>query len=130
HPAPPTYTADQTVTLTSPTANTVVRYTVDGTDPTPSSLLYSGPIGINTFTVLKAKAFRDAWTPSLTATTTFTFNYGTLAAPTANPPGGLYPTGQLGTLSPASGPQVRYRLDGTDLGGTSAQYGPLFRLPD
>src|SRR5207237_10746885 len=122
HPAPPTYTADQTVTLTSPTANTVVRYTVDGTDPTPSSLLYSGPIGINTFTVLKAKAFRDAWTPSLTATTTFTFNYGTLGAPTANPPAGVYPTGQLVALSVESGAQGRYTRDGTDTDEQTGTY--------
>src|SRR5207302_1418703 len=78
----------------------------------------------------KAKAFRDAWTPSLTATTTFTFNYGTLAAPTANPPGGMYPTGQLVTLSAASGAQVRYTLDGTDPGVTSAPYVAPFELPD
>src|SRR5205807_6425460 len=58
------------------------------------------------------------------------FNYGTLAAPTANPPSGMYPTGQLVTLSAASGAQVRYTLDGTDPGVTSAPYVAPFELPD
>ena len=85
---------------------------------------------MNTFTVLKAKAFHDGWTPSTTATATLTFNFGTLAAPVANPPGGRYPSGQLVAMSAGSGAQVRYTLDGTDPDVASTPYASPFQLPD
>lgn len=44
------------LSTTSPTA--VIRYTIDGSDPTPASNLYSGsPITISSTTTLKAKCF-------------------------------------------------------------------------
>ena len=129
-PGTATYTSAQNVSITSTTGNTVVRYTVDGTDPTTASTLYGGPIGVNTFTVLKAKAFRNGWTPSATATTTLTFNYGTLTAPIADPLAGMYASGQYVSLTAQSGAQVRYTLDGSDPDASSTPYVGPFQLPD
>lgn len=48
------YSGSVTVTLYSSEPNSVIRYTLDGTLPSGSSTLYSGPITISTTSVLKA----------------------------------------------------------------------------
>jgi len=121
-PGSGTYTSTQDVTITSSTAGAVIRYSVDGTEPNPSSPVYSGTIGINTFTILKAKTFREGWTPSSTAIKTFSFNYGTLPTPTIAPAGGRYTPGQTVAINVGPGEQARYTLDGTDPDQTSAPY--------
>ena len=128
-PAGAAYTKPQTVTLATATSDTVLRYTIDGTEPSASSPLYGGPLNVDTFTVLKAKAFRDNWTPSGTATTTFTFNFGYLAAPVMTPPGGHYAPGQPIAITAHAGDQVRFTLDGTDPLGTSTAYLSPIVLP-
>jgi hypothetical protein len=129
-PGTGTYTTPQTVSITSATTNTVIRYTVDGIDPTASSPVYNGRIDVGTFTVLKAKAFREGWTPSATATTTFAFEYGTLVAPVAHPAGGTYASGQFVALEAQDGAQVQYTLNGTDPDLGSTPYIAPFQLPD
>ena len=47
-----------TVTLSSRTPGVEVRYTTDGSDPTPSSALYTGPIRLTETTHLRAVALR------------------------------------------------------------------------
>ena len=51
-----TYTSAQTLTLSDSTANSSIYYTTDGSTPTPSSTLYSGPIVVNTNEVVTAMA--------------------------------------------------------------------------
>jgi hypothetical protein len=51
-----------------------VRYTTDGSDPTPSSTLYSGPITVFYNTVLKARAFVPGYLPSEIRTATYFIN--------------------------------------------------------
>jgi hypothetical protein len=70
------YDTAQTVTLSSATAGTTIRYTLDGSDPVETSTEYTGPLTINaidekTGTVLRARAFKDGFLPSATATRTF-----------------------------------------------------------
>jgi M6 family metalloprotease-like protein len=53
-----TYSSSQVIELTSPTPNTSIRYTLDGTEPNRiNSLYYNGPITINSSATLKAKAY-------------------------------------------------------------------------
>jgi hypothetical protein len=61
NPAGGSYTDVQSVTLASPTANTSIRYTVDGSTPTPTSgTLYTQPVAIGFgTTTLKAIAFGE-----------------------------------------------------------------------
>lgn len=55
------------VTLTVPgVAGASIRYTLDGSEPGPSSPLYSGPLTFTASTGLKAKAFMTDWLPSPT----------------------------------------------------------------
>jgi hypothetical protein len=46
------------VTLDTPTAGTEIRYTVDGSDPTLASRLYTAPLALTSSVVVKARAFR------------------------------------------------------------------------
>lgn len=51
------YPTPQTVTITHDEPNAILRYTLDGTAPTPASPQYAGPIQVSSTTVLKAKVF-------------------------------------------------------------------------
>ncbi|MCY3021608.1 MAG: chitobiase/beta-hexosaminidase C-terminal domain-containing protein [Planctomycetota bacterium] len=46
------------VSLTTPTEGTEIRYTVDQSDPTMSSRLYTGPVTFTSSVMVKARAFR------------------------------------------------------------------------
>jgi peptidoglycan/xylan/chitin deacetylase (PgdA/CDA1 family) len=57
------YTAPVTVSLSSVDSGTgvaVIRYTTDGTDPTASSPIYSGPFSVNTTSTVKYRAWDNA----------------------------------------------------------------------
>ncbi|WP_251037661.1 S-layer homology domain-containing protein [Paenibacillus albidus] len=58
------------VTLSSPTAGAAVHYTLDGTDPTPASTLYTTPIKVDQDVTIKAIAVANGETSKL-----FTFAY-------------------------------------------------------
>ena len=63
-PAPGTYTGTQNVSLHSTTAGASFYYTTDGSTPTTSSTLYTGPIPISVTTTLKAIATAPNLAPS------------------------------------------------------------------
>ncbi len=67
-----TYTSAQTVTMQSTTLGVTIVFTTDGTEPNSSSQVYSNPINVNSSTTIKAKAFRDGWNDSATASATYT----------------------------------------------------------
>jgi hypothetical protein len=58
-PACATFTTSNSVAITegTPGVGNVIRYTTNGTEPTTSSTLYSGPISISTTTHLRARVF-------------------------------------------------------------------------
>lgn len=76
-PAGGTYTSTQNVSIATTTANATIRYTTNGSEPTSSSTAYSSPINVSSTTTIKAKAFKDGWTPSSTASATYTISGGT-----------------------------------------------------
>jgi uncharacterized repeat protein (TIGR03806 family) len=45
----------------------IIRYTIDGTVPTPSDLLYEKPVQLTGPTILRAKAFKPGYTRSITS---------------------------------------------------------------
>jgi len=51
------YAGSQLVTLATPEPGGFVRYSLDGSEPTPTSTLYSGPININATKVLRTRTF-------------------------------------------------------------------------
>ena len=54
-----TYTGTQEVTITSATADAVIYYTTDGSDPTRESTVYSTPVQVSASMTLKALAVKD-----------------------------------------------------------------------
>ena len=65
-----------TATIACGTPGASIRYTLDGTDPTSSSTLYSGPIQINSTSnvVLKAQGFKSGLPSSAVAIATFAYS--------------------------------------------------------
>jgi uncharacterized repeat protein (TIGR03806 family) len=66
-----TYAAAVNVTLSSPDPGAQIRYTLDGSAPGPQDLLYSGPITISAATVVRARAYKDGMTRSITSESVF-----------------------------------------------------------
>jgi hypothetical protein len=70
-----TYPADQTVAITCSNAGATVYYTLDGTDPSSTSTVYSTPIAVtghNTVKNIKAIAAGSGWNSSSIASITVT----------------------------------------------------------
>jgi len=135
-PAPGTYQTAQAVTI-SPAllpADAVLRYTLDGSEPTELSPAYAGAInlGLNTTTTIKVKAFKADWTPSDTATGIYIITgqvvYNT---PVFSPAPGIYTTAQnitINSINPADA-VVYYTLDGSEPTTASTQYTAAIPLP-
>ncbi len=66
-PAPGTYSTPQNVIITCATSDAVIRYTIGRGEPDESSPIYTGPVTVNSPSLIKAKAFKDGKTPSQTA---------------------------------------------------------------
>ena len=66
--SPGIYKTPIQVSLIPPIPGTTLRYTLDGTEPAPSSPAYSTPITVSQSLTLKVLAFRDGLLPSATAT--------------------------------------------------------------
>lgn len=62
-----TYFEEQTVSIACATDGATIHYTIDGTDPTENSPVYSTPININETTTLKAIAMKGGYNNSAIA---------------------------------------------------------------
>jgi len=47
------------ITMTCPTKDVVIHYTLDGSEPTEKSVVYSQPFEVDTYSVISAKAFHN-----------------------------------------------------------------------
>src|SRR5262249_27023087 len=69
------YSGAQSVTITSATSGSTIRYTTNGSAPTSTSgALYSGPVSISVTTTLKAIAYKSGMTDSPVTTATYTIS--------------------------------------------------------
>lgn len=68
------YTGPVTITLSCTDPLAVIHFTKDGSDPGTSSEIYSGPISVNSTTVLKARSFREGYLPGSIVTNTYLVN--------------------------------------------------------
>lgn len=58
--APGFYDGEQIIEISSPSPTSIIRYTIDGSHVDASSALYTGPITIDTSTVVSAKCFSSS----------------------------------------------------------------------
>jgi RHS repeat-associated protein len=72
-PVPGTYSNAQTISISSSDFGAAIYYTTNGTTPTTSSTLYTGPIGVSSTETIKAIAVLGAATSSV-STAAYTIN--------------------------------------------------------
>ena len=62
------------VTISSSTPDAVIRYTLDGEEPTEYSPVFTEPILISTDTVISARGYKEYWIPSQVAVAEYFIN--------------------------------------------------------
>ena len=113
-PAAGTYTSPQSVTISSTVPSASYYYTTDGTTPTTSSNLYSGPVSVASSQTLKAITVAAAYSNSAANSAAYTINLPPAATPGFSPAAGNYATSQTVTISDsATSPSIYYTTDGT-----------------
>lgn len=116
-----TYQNTFSLVLTSATvAPFEIRYTVDGSTPTASSTLYTGPISVDGTQTIKAIAVKSGYDDSFVTQETFTFEVAELVIDTDT--GTFNNAIDVMITSLTSGTAIRYTLDGTDPTELSALY--------
>jgi len=111
-PAGGTFNSVQSVTLTSATSGSSIRYTTDGSVPSQvNGSIYSAPVSISSTTTIKAIAFKTGMIASDIISGTYRIQ---CAAPAFSPAAGSFERPQTVTLTSAtSGASIRYTTDGT-----------------
>ena len=113
-PVAGTYNDAQNVTISTTTTDATIYYTIDGTDPTTTSSVYSAAIPVTENTTIKAYAVKDGLTDSEIATAEYVINYK-VATPTFTPAAGTYNDTQNVTISTTTkDATIYYTTDGTD----------------
>jgi hypothetical protein len=111
-PVAGTYTSTQTVTIGTATPSATIYYTTNGTTPTTSSPVYSGPITISATETLAAIAVATGNSSSAVGSATYTIDLSQASAPTFSLAPGTYTSSQVVTLSvTAPLPTVSYSVN-------------------
>jgi hypothetical protein len=109
-PPPSTYSTPQSVKLSN-SANLAMYFTLDGSTPTTSSTLYSGPITVSKNTTINAITAAYGYQNSTVSTGTYLIQAPT---PTFAPGSGTYYTTQTVAVSDAvSGAAIYYTTNGS-----------------
>jgi hypothetical protein len=118
-----TYNTPQTVSISAP-AGASIYYTLDGSTPTTSSTLYTGPVSVTQTRTIRAIAAASGMASSDVASATYTLQ---AATPTFDPPSRSFILPLSVTISSASpGVTIYYTTDGSTPTTSSTQYtGPV-----
>jgi hypothetical protein len=125
-PAAGTYPPGQTVTLSDATSGASIYYTTDGSTPSGSSTLYTGPISVSGTETISAIGVESGYTNSPVASASYTVST-TLSPPSFSPASGNYASAQFVILTdPTSGASIYYTTDGSTPTTNSTRYtGPI-----
>ncbi len=113
-PAAGTYSSTQSVTISSATSGAQIRYTTNGSTPTASSTLYTGPISVATSQTIKAIAVKSGLADSAVTTAAYT-----IQAPSGDGPAGYtYCANEFGTCMFSGTASVAFGANGSYYYGT------------
>jgi hypothetical protein len=115
------------VTINDTTPNAVIYYTTNGSTPTTSSAMYSGPITVSSTETLEAIATATGYTTSGIMIGVYTINLPAAATPTFSPTAGTYSSTQTVTISDTTpNAVIYYTTNGSTPTTSSAVYsGPI-----
>lgn len=115
------YAGTQAVAITHNLPGVQIRYTVDGSEPTSGSMLYTTPVSIGSTRSLKAKAFKEGSLPSKTETATYFINEHAFTIPVVSITTksaylwdttiGIYVEGTNGVTGNCNGNRVNWNQD-------------------
>ncbi|MBW6516003.1 MAG: chitobiase/beta-hexosaminidase C-terminal domain-containing protein [Candidatus Cloacimonetes bacterium] len=124
------YNTAQSIEITTETEDTLIYYTLDGTEPNENSTLYDLPIALplGTEIVIKAKGFREDLLESETGIAEY-FITQTIPTPLIYPEEGVYLESQEISISlPYDTWNIYYTLDGTEPSASSSIYTDPFMI--
>jgi sugar lactone lactonase YvrE len=128
-PAGGTYNSAQTVTITDSTPGTTIYYSASGSAWTIGFVQYTGPIAVSGEgeEIIEAYAMANGYSPSATATVTYTIYLPPAPTPVISLASGAYPSAQTVTITDtAPGATIYYTTNGSEPTTGSAQYtGPI-----
>ena len=125
------YHDGQAVTIKWNGEEGTIRYTLDGTDPTAESAVYSGAITINTNTTIKAKVFSDNYFDSEVVTVVFVRELLQLATPEITVATTFTGSKTKCEITCATdGADIFYTLDGSEPTSYSTQYAGAFYITE
>ena len=106
----------------------VLRYTIDGTEPTVESPIYEGPFTVDDSVVVKTKVFSDRYFDSAVVTVNLTREWETVATPVIAA-AEEFAGGETKVVIACAtlGATIRYTTDGSEPNSGSPQYtGPFW----
>ena len=107
----------------------VVRYTLDGNEPTADSPAYAGPFAISASTIVKAKTFSDSWFDSETVAADLRLEVLSVPSPVIQAASEYKgPRTSVSMSCALEGAVIRYTLDGSEPTATSALYEQPFEI--
>ncbi|MEW6382173.1 MAG: chitobiase/beta-hexosaminidase C-terminal domain-containing protein [bacterium] len=114
------------VSITCATQGAIVRYTTDGSEPIENSPIYTAPLTLTSTTTIKAKAFKDGYTPSAAARSTYTEEVETVAKPAFSPlPRTFTDSVAVSITCATQGATIRYTIDGSE----PTENSPIYAAP-
>ncbi len=124
-PVAGTYASAQSVTISSTTSGASIRYTADGSTPSPTvGTVYSSPFAVSVTTTIKAIAYKSGMTNSTVTPAAYTI---AVADPTFSPVAGRYTSSQNVAIATTTvGASIRYTTDGST---PSPTVGTLYSAP-
>ena len=126
---PGLYNFPQDITLNCATSDSEIYFTIDGSIPTTSSNLFTEPIGINTDTTIRARAFKISFNQSEIASAEYVIDSLKVATPTFSPEPNMYNDEQTITISCSTpGAEIHYTTDGHNPSMTSPLYSNPFEI--
>lgn len=100
------------VVIQSSTPGAIIRYTTDGSVPNDLSTLYTGPVIRASDTVIRARAYADAFLPSNIST--IAYDVVQYATEILTAPGTYLGEVLVEVISNSIGVEIRYTLDGSE----------------